>query len=160
TAPAPPANVSATAVDDTHMRLSWTASPGATSYTVLRGAASGGETTIASGITATSFTDSGLSGNTTYFYEVEAVDSNGTSGPSSEASGTTAPVPPSDLVATAIDDGEITLSWSASAAATSYGVWRKFSSAQIFVFIGVTAAPSFIDANAGPSTTWTYSIKA
>jgi hypothetical protein len=48
---------------------------------------------IASGVNATSFSDSGLSPSTTYFYAVKAVDAAGTSGPSSQSSATTSAAP-------------------------------------------------------------------
>ncbi|HLY73196.1 MAG TPA: LamG domain-containing protein, partial [Planctomycetota bacterium] len=68
--------------------LQWTAPTGATSYIVLRGTASGGpySTVVASGITTTSFTDTTVVFPATYYYVVEAVGPNGTSGPSNEAS--------------------------------------------------------------------------
>jgi hypothetical protein len=73
--------------------LSWTASAGATSYSVYRGTSAGGEsaTPIATGLTAPSFTDTGLSSGTTYFYQVTAVNSAGQSPRSAEASASTAP---------------------------------------------------------------------
>ncbi len=48
---------------------------------------------IASGVNATSFSDSGLSPSTTYFYAVKAVDAAGASGPSSQSSATTSAAP-------------------------------------------------------------------
>jgi hypothetical protein len=44
---------------------------------------------VASGVTGTAFSDTGLAASTTYFYLVEATDSAGTSGPSNQASATT-----------------------------------------------------------------------
>ena len=69
--------------------LSWKASSGATSYDLLRGTSSGGETLVDSGLTGTSFTDTGLSNGTTYYYEVAAVGNSGiVSYNSNEASAT------------------------------------------------------------------------
>jgi fibronectin type 3 domain-containing protein len=68
--------------------LSWKASSGAATYNVYRGKSAGGESTTAvkTGLTTTSFTDSGLSSGTTYYYKVAAVNAGGTSALSSEAS--------------------------------------------------------------------------
>jgi fibronectin type 3 domain-containing protein len=68
--------------------LSWNASSGATSYNVYRGTSAGGEsmTPIASGITATSYTDSRLSSSTTYYYKVAAGNAAGTGALSTEVS--------------------------------------------------------------------------
>ncbi len=84
-APAAPTNLKATA-GNAQVGLTWTGSAGATSYSVYRGTASGGETLLKGGLTATSYTDSGLTNGTTYFYQVAAVNGGGTSARSSEAS--------------------------------------------------------------------------
>lgn len=91
TAPAAPTGLTA-AGGNAQAALSWTASSGATSYNVYRGTSAGGEsgTAIASGITTTSYTDTGLTNGTTYYYKVTAVNSVGTSGLSNEASATPA----------------------------------------------------------------------
>jgi hypothetical protein len=69
--------------------LSWTASPTATSYLIQRGTSSGNETTTVSGTdTSTSYTDSGLTNGTTYYYIVTASNSYGVGGTSTEASAT------------------------------------------------------------------------
>lgn len=85
TAPAAPTNLKATA-GNAQVGLTWTGSAGATSYSLYRGTASGGETLLKSGLTATSYTDTGLTNGTTYFYQVAAASSAGTSGKSVEAS--------------------------------------------------------------------------
>ena len=56
--------------------LNWNASAGAATYDVYRGTTSGGEspTPIATGVVGTSFTNTGLTVGTTYFYFVTAVN--------------------------------------------------------------------------------------
>jgi kumamolisin len=90
TPPAPvpppvPTGLTATAGDGA-VTLSWGASSGATSYNVYRSTISGGEgsTPIKSGITATTYTDPTATNGTTYYYEISATNSAGTSGPSNE----------------------------------------------------------------------------
>ena len=61
----------------------------ATSYNVKRSTTDGGPyTTIASGVTTTSYTNTGLTNGTTYYYVVSAVNSVGESGNSNQASAT------------------------------------------------------------------------
>jgi len=65
--------------------LSWTALSGATSYNLKRATVSGGPyTTIATGITGTSYTDIGLVNNATYYYVVSVVIATGESANSAE----------------------------------------------------------------------------
>jgi hypothetical protein len=90
TAPAAPAGLTATAVSSSQINLAWTASSGATSYNVKRATVSGGPySTIATGVTTTSYSNTGLSASTTYYYVVSAVNSSGESANSSQASATT-----------------------------------------------------------------------
>jgi hypothetical protein len=88
TPPAAPAGLAATA-GDAQVALTWTGSTGAVTYNVKRSATSGGPyTTVANNITATSYTDTGLSNDTTYYYVVTATNSAGESPNSIEASAT------------------------------------------------------------------------
>ena len=112
--------------------LNWMGSLGAASYNVYRGTSSGGEsgTAIATGITATTYTDTAVTPGTTYFYYVKAVNgAGGISAPSNEASATPTgaiPAAPTSLAASA-SDSLVTLFWIASPGATSYNVYRGTS---------------------------------
>jgi subtilisin family serine protease len=87
-APPAPTDLSATA-GNASVSLAWTSSAGAASYTVKRSAAAGGPyATVASGLTAASYTDTGLANGTTYHYVVSAVNTGGESPNSGEASAT------------------------------------------------------------------------
>lgn len=69
--------------------LRWQPSFGATSYTVKRATSSGGPySTVASGITASNYTDMTVTNGTTYYYVVTATNSAGTSGNSPEDNAT------------------------------------------------------------------------
>ena len=87
-APAAPTGLAALATN-AQIDLTWSASAGATSYTLLRGTANGGPyPTIMPGITATSYHDIGLTNGTTYYYVVTATNTGGTSSYSNQASAT------------------------------------------------------------------------
>ena len=73
--------------------LSWTAGSGATSYNLYRATSSGLESSnaapVVTGITGTSYTNTGLASGTTYYYQVVAVNASSLSGFSPEAHATT-----------------------------------------------------------------------
>jgi len=86
--PSAPTGLTATAGDQ-QVSLMWTASTGATSYTVSRATTNGGPySQIASGITATTYLNTGLTNGTTYYYVVTAVNSTGASGNSNQVNAT------------------------------------------------------------------------
>lgn len=90
--PSAPTGLTATAGNQQIM-LSWTASLTATRYNVKRATVSGGPFTMVNTATTTSFTDTGLTNGTTYFYVVSASNSTGESSNSAQAFATPAIVP-------------------------------------------------------------------
>jgi len=134
--PATPANLTATP-GGAQVTLSWIVVPGATSYNIYRGVVSGGESPspVGTGVTGTSYTDSGLTNWITYFYVVSAVNASGTGGPSNEASAmpyvplAQAPGAPASLTA-APGNSLVALSWSAVSGATSYNVYLGTAAGQ------------------------------
>jgi len=93
--PAPTA-LAVTATTSSSVSLSWTAPtppPNCTvsSYVIDDGTASPPTTVAASGVTGTTYTVSGLTASTTYYFTVSAVDAYGTSAASTIVSGTTQP---------------------------------------------------------------------
>ena len=83
--PQAPANLTATAASSSEIDLSWAASAtSGVTYTVMRNGAA-----VASGLTATTYSDTGLTASTTYTYTVEAVNAAGTSPASDSVAATT-----------------------------------------------------------------------
>lgn len=126
-APAPPTGVTAT-VGNLQITLTWTPSPTAATYDVYQGTTSGGEsTTPVASVSGASTTIIGLTNGTTYYFTVAAVNTAGTSAPSTEVYGTPAVVTNGPAAPTALNvnagDGQVTLSWSPSPGATSYDVY-------------------------------------
>lgn len=68
--------------------LNWTAAAYAASYKVYRGTAAGGEAAapVATGVNGTTYTDTGLTNGSRYFYRLVAVNAAGQSSPSAETS--------------------------------------------------------------------------
>jgi len=132
--PNAPTNLKA-AAGNAQVALTWAASAGATGYSVYRATTSGGETLLKSGLTAASYTDTGLTNGTTYFYQVAAVSSAGTSGKSSEVSATpTAPATVTQLLGNPGFETGSASPWTASAGvidsstgeAAHSGAWKAW----------------------------------
>ena len=163
TRPAAPGGLTATAGNG-QVSLSWKASSGATSYDLLRGTSSGGETLVDSGLTGTSFADTGLSNGTTYYYEVAAVGNSGiVSYNSTEASATpqASSVPPAPTgLSAAAGNAQVALTWTASSGATSYDIYRGTTSGgETLVDSGITGT-SFTDTGLTNGTTYYYEVTA
>ena len=73
--PAPPASLTANALSADQIDLSWTASSGATRYHIYRATNQSGPYTQIGTRSGTTFSDTGLSALTTYYYEVRAAKS-------------------------------------------------------------------------------------
>jgi fibronectin type 3 domain-containing protein len=160
TAPAAPTNLAATA-GNAQVGLTWTASNGATSYNVLRGLSTGSEVAYQSGLSSTSYTDTGVSNGTTYYYVVQAANSAGTSGNSNEASATptcSAPAVPGGLSATP-GNAQVALSWSAVSGAASYNVKRGTDGVTYPTVTGVTGT-GYTDTSVSNGTTYFYVVSA
>ncbi|WP_123042053.1 DUF4832 domain-containing protein [Cohnella candidum] len=165
TIPAAPANLTASA-GNAQVTLTWTASAGAATYSVFRSTTNGsGYVQAAAGITGTSYTDTGLSNGTAYYYVVKAVNSAGSSGNSNQASATpnnnvTIPSAPTGLTATA-GNAQVALTWTASSGATSYRVLRSTTSGSGYSLIaGNVSGTTYTDAGVTNGTTYYYVVQA
>jgi len=164
TVPSAPAGLSATA-GNAQVSLTWSASTGATTYNLYRSTTAGGEGTspIVTGISGNSYTNTGLTNGTTYYYKVAAVNSAGTSTLSAEASATpastvTVPAAPTALTAVA-GNGLVGLAWSASSGATSYNLYRGTTSGGEGTTPVVTGITANSYSNTGLTNGTTYYFK-
>jgi len=146
--------------------LNWTASAGATGYNVKRATTSGGPyTTVATGVTGTTYTNTALTNGTTYYYVVSAVNGAGESANSAQASATpqaavTVPAAPTGLTATA-GNAQASLTWTASAGATGYNVKRATTSGGPYTTVatGVTGT-TYTNTALTNGTTYYYVVSA
>jgi hypothetical protein len=125
--PGAPTNIRASAGDN-QVTVSWDAVTGATSYNVYYGTATG-VTTASTKVTGATSPDaiSGLLNGTTYFFVVTAVNGNGESAVSFEASALPTATPPPaapSLTSATAGNAQVTLAWGAVTGATSYNVYH------------------------------------
>ena len=94
----PPSSLTATAVSSSQINLSWTDNSTETGFRIERSSSSSGPYTqiATAGTNVTTYSNSGLSASTTYYYRVRAYNANGNSASSSVASATTQSPPPSN----------------------------------------------------------------
>ena len=185
TVPSAPTGLTATASSYSAIALSWTAvTPPAnciiSSYSVYGSAISGftpsPSNMVASGVTATTYTSAGLNAATTYYYKVEAVDAEGSSAASAQASAETqaascsaVPSAPTGVTATATSSSSIGLSWSAvtppvNCSISFYSVYGSTTSgftpsSANLIASGVTST-SYSETGLSASTTYYYIVEA
>ena len=107
--------------------LNWS-TVAADSYTVLRGNAVGGPfTPIATNVTGTTYTDSGVTNGTTYYYQVQGVVQLGSGPVSATVPATPNPQPPQSPtgVTATPRQNAATISWTPVAFASTYNILRE-----------------------------------
>ena len=179
-----PAGLAAASASPSSIKLGWGAvTPPANcsvTYAVFRATAKGftpaSSNQVSSGLTATSFSDSGLSASTAYYYAVEAVDAHGSSAASAQATATTAAIPvcgaspsvPAGLAAASLSDSSIQLKWGVvptpANCSVTYAVFRGATagftpSSSNQVASGLTTA-SYANSGLSASTTYYYVVEA
>ncbi len=153
TAPAAPANFTASAVSSSQVSLNWSASSGATSYNIYE--LVGGQATLITSVTGTSYTVSGLAASTTYSFEVAAVNAAGSTATGwAQATTPGAAVTvsaPANVHATATSSTVATVSWNGVAGATGYLVyeWNGFQGVQVASAAAGTTSVSVAGQTAG-----------
>ncbi|HEX8204576.1 MAG TPA: LamG-like jellyroll fold domain-containing protein, partial [Solirubrobacteraceae bacterium] len=173
--PAAPSGLTATASSPTQVNVAWTDNATNESGFVLQRSTSSdfatGVTSIGMSANATSYSDTGRTAGTTYWYRVRAQNGAGTSAWSNAASATTpettptptAPAAPTGLGATAASSSAIDLAWTDNASnETGYVVERSGSSAFTTVqsFPLAAGATSYRDSGLTAATTYWYRVRA
>ncbi|WP_282937480.1 bacterial Ig-like domain-containing protein [Paenibacillus sp. RC67] len=168
TAPAAPAGLLASA-GDAQAALTWKTVTDATYYNVYRGASENGTfTKIASNVQTTSYTSTGLTNGTTYYYKVTAGNANGESGYSNVVNVTPqavvqppqVPAAPTSLSASS-GDAQAALTWKTVTDATYYNVYRGASENGTFAKIASNMqTTSYTSTGLTNGTTYYYKVTA
>ncbi|AEI13168.1 exoglucanase CbhB [Cellulomonas gilvus] len=166
-APTAPTGLTAGTVTSTSAQISWTASTddvAVTGYDVYRG------TTKVGSATGTTFTDTGLTADTTYSYTVRAKDAAGNVSPASAALSvktttgtvvdTVAPSVPTGLTAGTVTETSVALSWTAStdnvggSGMAGYDVYRGTTK------VGSVTGTTYTDTGLTAATAYSYTVRA
>jgi cellulose 1,4-beta-cellobiosidase len=148
------------------VEVTWTASAGATSYTVYRATSRRGTKTTLGTTSNTTYSDTTASTMVTYYYFVKATNSYGTSGYSTYDTGYRSdgrPPSPTNVIASdGTDSGKVQVTWTASLWATSYTVYRATSTSRraTKVAIGTISGTTYDDTTASAGVTYYYYVTA
>ena len=170
--PAIPEGVTATSLSASSIKLDWSdASEVGVTFSVYRSAAQAGPyTEVASLLTASEFTNTGLTSSTTYYYKVNAVKGELVSEDSEIVHATTQdevipvlpPAIPEGVTATTLSASSIKLDWAdATEVGVTFSVYR--ASAQAGPYTEVASqltASEFTNTGLASSTTYYYKVTA
>ena len=168
-APPTPGGFSASTASASQIDLNWDANnDGTDQYLIYRSLTSGSGFEVIDSVLSdvVSYSDTGLTKLTTYYYEIQAANEWGRSARSAEVSATTdgiAPTVPRNVIASAVSATEINLNWQASAEdPLTYEVYRSLTTGTGFSLVGTVNAPtvSFDDSGLNPLTTYYYYVVA
>lgn len=167
--PAAPTGLSTSPASSTSINLTWTdASSNETGFQIERSLTTGTGFSVITSTAAnvTSFTDTGLSSGTTYYYRMRAMNGSATfSTYTTESSTTTLVVPnvPTGLTASGATSSSITLNWTdASNNETGFQIERSLTTASGFSLVTTTAfnVVTYTDASLTAGTTYYYRVRA
>jgi fibronectin type 3 domain-containing protein len=141
--------------------ISWNTSPGATSYQVFRATSATGTKVGLKPTSATSLNDMGATPGVTYWYWVKACRGATCSDFSASDTGWRNLVPPKNVQAS---DGtypdKVRITWTASAGATSYKLYRATSADGTKTLLGSLAGLLANDSSATKGVTYYYWVQA
>jgi len=162
--PSVPTGLTVTSAGYTSDKISWTAVPGATGYAIFRStSASSGFVKITTR-SSTSYTDTGLTTGTKYYYKVKAYTTVGTKTTFGVATAAVGAVPkpatPTGLKAVRASATSIKLTWTSVTGATGYAIYRSKSPTSGFASISTATSASYTNTGLTTGTKYYYQVKA
>jgi fibronectin type 3 domain-containing protein len=146
----------------TGVQVTWSKTTGATGYIVYRKTAKGTFTaikTITSGSTV-SYTDTSAKAGTTYYYTVRAYAGSTTTNKSSYVTDVSIKYLDQPTVTLTNTSAGVKISWTESAGASGYYVYRKAPGDKKWTLINKASNLSYTDTTAKAGTTYYYTVKA
>jgi GDSL-like Lipase/Acylhydrolase family/Secretion system C-terminal sorting domain/Fibronectin type III domain len=172
TPPVAPGNLTATATSSSQINLAWIDnSNNETGFQIERSTTAGsGYTLVATTAANTgSYSNTGLTSNTQYYYRVRAINVSSNSSYTNDASATTpiviipSPTAPTNLSAVAASATQVNLTWTdASNNETGFQIERSLTSGSGFALVATITSNSttYSDLNLVASTTYYYRVRA
>lgn len=163
-APAKPnvPTVSASATSYNKAVVSWTKVPGVSGYELYRATAVNGKYKLLKKTTGASYSNSGLSTGTTYYYKVRSYTKVGKKTTYGEFSAPVAATPAigsvTKVTATATSCTKVKVSWTTVSGA-KYRVYRSTSLDGEYKLVKTTSSKSFTDSKLPPGVTYYYKVQ-
>lgn len=159
--PGVPLNLKASSSSYNSIKISWTAATGANGYEIYRSESSNGKYSKVNPIKGTSYNDTGLETNKTYYYKVRAFR---TGGANSSFSAVVSAKPilsaPTSVTATLASYNSIKVTWPVVNGAVGYEVSRAMSSTGNYSPIEVVNSTSYTNSDLISGTTYYYKVRA
>lgn len=160
--PSTPTGLISSGITNTSVILNWNTSTdnvGVTGYKIYR------DGTLVTTVTATNYTNTGLTANTNYLYTITAIDAAGNESAASSskqvtttgATDTTAPSIPAGLISSGITSSSATLTWvtsTDSVGVTGYKIYKNN------VLLTSTSQTTYSDTGLIASTDYSYTVSA
>jgi fibronectin type 3 domain-containing protein len=145
------------------VRVSWSPIQGATSYTLYRGTSDAGYNMTISNLTTTSYDDYSALTGAVYYYWVQAVCDMDESSLGGSDTGYRNYAAPAGVAATDGTYGDkVRVTWSQTAGAARYQVWRAPAAGGSASKLGAVTAPTTLydDTTAAPGAQYVYKVNA
>jgi fibronectin type 3 domain-containing protein len=162
-----PTGVAASALSSTSIAISWNSVSGAAKYKIYRSSSSDGAYLEAGESTTLSYTDTGLTPATFYYYRVTAIDASENESRKSvfgfaitKTATANKPSEPLGVTATAESSSSISVSWNAVTGTSKYKVYRATSLSGAYVGIGETIDTWYTDTGLEAATKYYYEVSA
>lgn len=158
--PNPPANFKAAATSSGNISLTWTAVSGASGYGVFRCATSGGTYTLVKNVTTPAYSDTGLTAGCKYYYKAKSYWAVGSDKIYSSATLSANAQTPPVLKAVSSSSSSFALSWSASAGAAGYALFKSSTLVGGYVYFKSVTSTSITISGLSADAAHYYKVKA
>ncbi|MGG0176395.1 fibronectin type III domain-containing protein [Gottfriedia acidiceleris] len=159
-----PTSVKAASSSYNSVKTSWAAVSGASGYEVYRATSSTGTYSKVGTTTSTSFNNTGLSTNKTYYYKIKSYRMLGStkyySNYSSVVSAKPIPSVPTNFNVTRVNSTSAKTTWSSVSGASGYEVYRSTSSTGTYSLVKTTTSLSYTNSGLTTGKTYYYKVRS
>ncbi len=158
-----PTGLNAESSSPSEVDLSWNSVNGADIYKIFRSMSQSGVFNEIDSTTNTTYTDTGLDANTTYYYKLSAKGLSGESNQTNAVEVTTKmPIPeiPTGLTATTLGAYEIEVDFTTVSGAIGYVIYSSLSSSGTYDSVATIGSPPFTHSDLESNTTYYYKVSA